>query len=41
MYGSLEKMLGQKVNVKFFTIDPYSVGTRVLRTFLEFREIFF
>ena len=24
MYGSQEKNLGQKVNVKFFTVDPYS-----------------
>ena len=23
MYGSQEKILGQKVNVKFFTADPY------------------
>ena len=29
MYGSQEKILGQKVNVKFFTVDPYSVGTGV------------
>ena len=31
MYGSQEKILGQKVNVKFFTVDPYSGGTRVLQ----------
>ena len=35
MYGSQEKILGQKVNVKFFTVDTYSVGTGVPRTFLE------
>ena len=29
MYGSQEQILGQKVNVKFFTVDPYSVGTGV------------
>ena len=29
MYGSREKIWGQKVNVKFFTVDPYSVGTGV------------
>ena len=23
MYGNQEKILGQKVNVKFFTVDPY------------------
>ena len=39
MYGSQEKILGQKVNVKFFTVDPYSVGTGVPRTFLEFGKI--
>ena len=35
MYGSQEKNFGQKVNVKFFTVDPYSGGTGVPRTFLE------
>ena len=39
MYGSQEKILGQKVNVKFFTVDPYSVGTKVPRTFLELGKI--
>ena len=39
MYGGQEKMLGQKVNVKFFTVDPYSVGTGVPRTFLEMGKI--
>ena len=39
MYGGQEKMLGQKVNVKFFTVDPYSVGTGVPRTFLELGKI--
>ena len=29
-------MLGQKVNVKFFTVDPYSVGTGVPRPFSKF-----
>ena len=36
MYGSQEKNLGQKVNVKFFTVDPYSVGTGVPRPFSKF-----
>ena len=36
MYGSQEKILGQKVNVKFFTVDPYSVGTGVPRPFSKF-----
>ena len=39
MYGSQEKILGQKVNVKFFTVDPYSVGAGVPRTFLELGKI--
>ena len=33
------KKLGQKVNVKFFTVDPYSVGTPIPRTFLELGKI--
>ena len=39
MYGSQEKILGQKVNVKFFTVDQYSVGAGVPRTFLELGKI--
>ena len=39
MYGSQEKILGQKVNVKFFTVDTYSVGTGVPQTFLELGKI--
>ena len=39
MYGSQEKILGQKVNVKFFTVDPYSGGTRVPRTFSKLSKI--
>ena len=44
MYGSQEKNLGQKVNVKFFTVDPYSVGMGVSQTFLDLgksKKIFF
>ena len=33
------KILGQQVNVKFFTVDPYSVGTGVPRTLLEWGKI--
>ena len=36
MYGSQGKKLGQKVNIKFFTVDPYSVGTGVPRPFSKF-----
>ena len=39
MYESQEKIWGQKVNVKFFTVDPYSVGAGVPRTFLELGKI--
>ena len=39
MYGSREKIWGQKVNVKFFTVDPYSLGAGVPRTFLELGKI--
>ena len=39
MYRSQEKNLGQKVNVNFFTVDPYSVGTPIPRTFLELGKI--
>ena len=36
MYGSQKQILGQKVNAKFFTVDPYSVGTGVPRPFSKF-----
>ena len=39
MYGGREKNLGQKVNVKFFMVDPYSVGMGVSQTFLELGKI--
>ena len=39
MYASKEKFLAPKVNVKFFTVDPYSVGTGVPKTFLELGKI--
>ena len=31
--------MGQKVNVKFFTVDPYVGGTGVPRTFLEMGKL--
>ena len=34
------KFWAQKVNVKFFTVDPYPVGTGVPRTFLEITKIY-
>ena len=33
MLGSQEKNLGPKVNVKFFTVDPYTLCHKVSRTF--------
>ena len=33
MLGSQEKFLEQKVNVKFFTVDPYTPCYRVSRPF--------
>ena len=33
MWRSQEKILAQKVNEKFFTVDPYWMGKRVLLTF--------
>ena len=31
MWGSQAKILGQKVNVKFFRVDPYTLGNRIPR----------
>ena len=39
MCRSSQKNLGQKVDVKFFTVYPYSVGTKVPQTFLELGKI--
>ena len=33
MLGSQEKILGPKVNVDFFTVDPYTPCNRVSRPF--------
>ena len=33
MLGSQEKILEPKVNVKFFTVDPYTLCNRVSRPF--------
>ena len=33
MLGSQEKILEPKVNVKFFTVDPYTLCNRVSRYF--------
>ena len=39
MYESQDNILDQKVNVNFFTVDPYSVSTGVSWTFLELGKI--
>ena len=39
MYGSQEKNFGQKLNAKFFAVDPYSVGSPIPQTFLELGKI--
>ena len=36
MYGGQEKILVQKVNVKFFTVDPYVGGGGLPRPFSKF-----
>ena len=33
MWGSQEKNLGQKVNVKVFRVDPYTLGNRIPQAF--------
>ena len=38
MLGSQEKILGPKVNVKFFTVDPYSIHT-VLQSLTLFSDL--
>ena len=39
MWGSQEKNLGQKVNVKFFRVDPYTLGNRIPRAFQNLSNI--
>ena len=39
MYGSQEKILGQKVNVKFFTVGPYVPLALVRQTILKKRVL--
>ena len=35
MWGSQEKKLGQKVNVKYFSVDPYMLGNRIPQVFFQ------
>ena len=39
MWGSQEKKLGQKVNVKYFRVDPYTLGNRIPRVFLNLSDL--
>ena len=39
MRGSQEKILGQKVNVKFFRVDPYTLGNRIPRAFQNLSDL--
>ena len=39
MYGSQENFLGQKVNVKFFTVGPYVPLALVRQTILKTRVL--
>ena len=39
MWGSQEKNLGQKVNVKFFRGDPYTLGNRIPRAFQNLSDL--
>ena len=38
MWGSQGKLLGQKVNPKFFKVDPYTLGNRIPRAFQNLSE---
>ena len=37
MLGSQEKILGQKVNVKYFRVDPYTLCNRIPLAFLNLK----
>ena len=39
MWGSQEKKLGQKVNVKYFRVDPYTLGNRIPRGFQNLSDL--
>ena len=39
MWGSQEKKLGQKVNVEYFRVDPYTLGNRITRAFQNLSDI--
>ena len=39
MWRSQEKNLGQKVNVKFFRVAPYTLGNRIPRAFQNLSDL--
>ena len=39
MWASQEKKLGQKVNVKFFRVDPYRLGDRIPQAFQNLSDL--
>ena len=39
MWGSQEKKLGQKVNVKYFRVDPYTLGNRIPWVFQNLSDL--
>ena len=39
MWGSQEKNLGKKVNVKFFRVDPYTLGNRIPLAFQNLSDL--
>ena len=39
VWGSQEKKLGQKVNVKYFRVDPYTLGNRIPRVFHNLSDL--
>ena len=39
MWGSQEKILGQKVNVKFFRVDPYTLGNIIPGAFQNLSDL--
>ena len=39
MWGSQGKLLGQKVNPKFFKVDPYTLGNRIPRAFQNLSDL--
>ena len=39
MWGSQQKILGQKVNVKLFRVNPYALGNRIPWAFQNLSDL--